>query len=150
MAPIRRETILAVPHERQLSLVRAEVKNRGNRYRDDLCVYYSENEDEDDGNADIAGPYVDASASIKSDFSWRGGGTGFGEYASDTVARETLRILRGRQAHYINTENAPVKSAPSWETDESTPVLSEVRHGLTLQSTCVIIAREALPPRAAQ
>ncbi len=142
----KRDTILSAPQEQQLSLLRAEMKNRGNRYRDEVCVYYSENEDEDGGNANVAGPYIDASAVIKSEFSWRGGGPGFGEYASDTVAREALRILRGRQAHHSNTENAPVKSTPSWETDESTPVLSEFRHAFTLQSTCLIVAKEALPP----
>ncbi|WP_434718157.1 hypothetical protein P5W98_00790 [Paraburkholderia sp. A1BS-2L] len=136
-----RDTIVSAPHEQQLSRVRA--MTRGDRYIDADRVYDNENDDED--YDDVDGPYIDASGAIHSNFSWRGGGPGFGEYANDAVARETLRILRGRQVYYSSNGNAPVTSAPSWETDESTPILSEVRNGLTLQSTCVIVAREALP-----
>lgn len=137
-----RDAIVSAPQEMQQSLVRAEM-TRGERYIDADCVYDNENEDKDDD--DVDGPYIDASGSINSNFSWRGGGPGFREYATDTVAQEALRILRGRQAHYGSNEKAPVTPAPAWQTDDSTPVLSEVRNRLTLRSTCLIVAREALP-----
>ncbi|MBC8748587.1 MULTISPECIES: hypothetical protein [Paraburkholderia] len=110
------------------------IEERGG-YSDDHCVYFE---------PEPADYYAPEAPGL--DGSWRGGGPGYGARATATVAREALRIILGRYERVIAAGQRNGKPlSQSWATNESCPVIDEIRCGLTPATTFYVLAECSLP-----